>query len=415
MVSNIDPTFPTAGIDQPSQGFRDNFNNAKIEIEALQVDVAAGLQNIVEDLTPQLGANLDNNSFSITTDGNVVLSFASGGETAVNWIDIVHATTGSGPTIRSVGSDTNIDLNISAKGAGIVNLGSGGVKLNAPLDANGQSITNVSSFVEGNGIALTLSSGNEEGANWVDVVWAESGQSPIIRSVGADSNIDLNISAKGTGIVNLGSGGVKLNAPLDVNNQTFNDVSSFSVNGDVIISFTEGGEFAVNWIDVNNTNTGFGPVIRSVGADTNVDLVFDTKGTGDIDVSSNKIVNLTNPGSSQDAATKDYVDTEISGIGAPVSAFRLDAGPATAIISGDGVVVLSSGAPAQAATLPLAAGVPPGTTFTLKNGAGTSAAVIVPSGGDTIDFVGGPNAVLLVAPVAFTRLIGDGGANWYVA
>ena len=85
------------------------------------------------------------------------------------------------------------------------------------------------------------------------------------------------------------------------------------------------------------------------------------------------------------------------------------------LIPSDAIVVLSSGASAQTATLPLAVGVPPGITFTLKNGAGTSAAVILPSGGDTIDFVGGPNAVLLVAPFAFTKLISDGAANWYVA
>ena len=280
------------------------------------------LRNVVEDATPQLGGNLDANTFNITEDGNVVLSFASGGESAVNWVDIEHAETGSGPVIRSVGSDTNIDLNISAKGTGIVNLGSGGVKLNAPLDTNGNAFT-----INGD-VVLTFASGSEEAANWVEVVWSEFGQGPIVRAVGAASDIDL---------------------------------------------------------------------------------VLDTKGEGDIDASSNKIVNLGTPSSSEDAATKDYVDSVVA-----VPSFRTDAGPATVISPGDGTVVLTSGGPAQTVGLPPSGALPTGTIITLKNGVGTTGSVITPAGPDTIDGVGGPNAGLLGAPLAFTRLVNDGASIWYV-
>ena len=84
----------------------------------------SALQNVVEDATPQLGGNLDNNGFSISTDSNVVLSFTSGGETAVNWVDVTHATTGFGPIIRSVGANTNIDLKLSPKGTGDIDVDS---------------------------------------------------------------------------------------------------------------------------------------------------------------------------------------------------------------------------------------------------------------------------------------------------
>lgn len=80
--------------------------------------VGGGLDNIVEDLTPQLGGNLDNNSFAITSGGEVVLAFASGGETGVNNIEVVNGIASFGPIIRSVGADTNVDLSITPKGTG---------------------------------------------------------------------------------------------------------------------------------------------------------------------------------------------------------------------------------------------------------------------------------------------------------
>ncbi len=101
--------------------------------------VGGGLNNIVEDLTPQLGGNLDVGSFAITTDGNIVLDFASGSESAVNNIEVVHAATGFGPIIRSVGADTNVDLNITPKGTGNIVLDG----LNWPISdgTNGQVLT----------------------------------------------------------------------------------------------------------------------------------------------------------------------------------------------------------------------------------------------------------------------------------
>ena len=92
------------------------------------VEIALGLQNIVEDTTPQLGGNLDTNSFMIDFDddhgirdenGNEQLQFQTT-SSAVNHFDITNAATGNNPSISAVGGDSNISINLIPKGTGEV-------------------------------------------------------------------------------------------------------------------------------------------------------------------------------------------------------------------------------------------------------------------------------------------------------
>lgn len=83
-----------------------------------QVDVAVvALIDIVEDTTPQLGGQLDVNTFGLGDGINLLLDFVEDAS-AVNYIQIENEATGSGPIIRVVGSDTNIDFVLEAKGIG---------------------------------------------------------------------------------------------------------------------------------------------------------------------------------------------------------------------------------------------------------------------------------------------------------
>ena len=84
--------------------------------------------DVVDATSPQLGGNLDTNSFMIDFDddhgirdenGNEQLQFQTT-SSAVNHFDITNAATGNNPSISAVGGDTNISINLIPKGTGEV-------------------------------------------------------------------------------------------------------------------------------------------------------------------------------------------------------------------------------------------------------------------------------------------------------
>ena len=118
--------------------------------------------DLVDDTTPQLGGNLDTNSFMIHFDDAHGIRDENGAEqlifettsSAVNHIDITNAATGSGAQIGSVGDDSNINLRLRSKGTGLLEVmgatnpgsiqlnceaNSHGIKLTGPAHSSGQS------------------------------------------------------------------------------------------------------------------------------------------------------------------------------------------------------------------------------------------------------------------------------------
>ena len=118
--------------------------------------------DLVDDTTPQLGGNLDTNSFMIDFDDAHGIRDENGAEqlifettsSAVNHIDITNAATGSGAQIGSVGDDSNINLRLRSKGTGLLEImgatnpgsiqlnceaNSHGIKLTGPAHSSGQS------------------------------------------------------------------------------------------------------------------------------------------------------------------------------------------------------------------------------------------------------------------------------------
>ena len=120
--------------------------------------------DVVDDTSPQLGGNLDTNSFMIDFDdahgvrdenGNEQLIFETT-SSAVNHIDITNAATGGGAQIGSVGDDSNLNLRLRPKGTGNIEVmgatnpgelqlnceaNSHGIKLRSPAHSASQSYT----------------------------------------------------------------------------------------------------------------------------------------------------------------------------------------------------------------------------------------------------------------------------------
>ena len=118
--------------------------------------------DVVDDTSPQLGGDLDTNSFNIAFDDAHGINDENGNEqivfqttsSAVNQLDITNAATGNAPSIQATGGDSNINLQVGPKGTGLVEVlgatnpgsiqlncesNSHGIKLTSPPHSSGQS------------------------------------------------------------------------------------------------------------------------------------------------------------------------------------------------------------------------------------------------------------------------------------
>ena len=97
------------------------------------IDSVALASDLVDDTTPQLGGNLDTNSFMIDFDDDHGIRDENGNEqlifqttsSAVNQLEITNAATGGDPKLAAAGGDSNIDLALAPKGSGELVVGTG--------------------------------------------------------------------------------------------------------------------------------------------------------------------------------------------------------------------------------------------------------------------------------------------------
>ncbi len=107
------------------------------------VSVNTGIADVVSDTSPQLGADLDTNSFNIAFDDAHGINDENGNEqiifqttsSAVNQFDVTNAATGNAPSISATGGDSNIDIALIPKGTGETKVGTGAA--NATITSSG--------------------------------------------------------------------------------------------------------------------------------------------------------------------------------------------------------------------------------------------------------------------------------------
>lgn len=183
-------------------------------------------------------------SFStLNSSGNTRLGGLSGNQSlqvnnvasAVNYAQIVGAATGAAPTISAQGSDASINLNLAAKVNGYVYTSNangtaarffgglnyftfGGSGSGSPivLSSTG-SDTNINFVVSSKGTGVVALGGSTasnssfvatpvtSSVNWVQATGAATTAAPELRAQGSDTNINLKLTPKGTGVLQFGT------------------------------------------------------------------------------------------------------------------------------------------------------------------------------------------------------------------
>jgi len=176
----------------------------------------------------------------IFTANNAIQAVVSPTASAVNYVQLTGATTGGNVQISAQGTDASTGISLVSKGGGgSVWKGDGGVYFQNNAANNLFSVENTSSTV-----------------NRLTATGSVTGSGPRLFAQGSDTNIDLNLTTKGTGVVNLNTG------------------------AGTQVRIIDSGGTAVNRIHLQGQATGFLPVIASRGSDTNLGMSYSTQGTG---------------------------------------------------------------------------------------------------------------------------------------
>ena len=177
---------------------------------------SSALTEIVQDTSPQLGGNLDTNSQNILIDDAHFIGDESGNEqiifqttgSAVNQFDVTNAASGSGPQLSATGSDSNIDLNIAAKGTGHVtvigNTNAGAIQLNCESNSHGQQIKSQPHSASVTNVMLLPAGADSTLVSLVstDTLTNKTLTTPVIAEI--DNASDITLDAGGDIILDAG-------------------------------------------------------------------------------------------------------------------------------------------------------------------------------------------------------------------
>ena len=107
---------------------------------------------------------------------------------AVNYVQVTGAATGSSPSITATGSDGSVGLTLLSRGT----------------SSTGSLISFASNLTSTN-YTFRIAAGSTANANYLQVAPSATTASPVLSSQGSDTNIDLTLTPKGTGRVQFGT------------------------------------------------------------------------------------------------------------------------------------------------------------------------------------------------------------------
>jgi len=219
---------------------------------------SGAISNVVEDTSPQLGGDLDTNDFNIAFDDAHGINDENGNEqiifqttsSAVNQFDITNAATGNPPKISATGGDSNIDLDLEAKGTGHVtirgNSNSGAIQFNCEDNSHGQilkaqphsaGVTNEMLLPDGSSSTLVSLIATQTLTN-------KTLTTPVIAEIDSGSTItldattDIILDADGADII-FKDGGTSI--ATFTNSSTDFIIESATSDKDIIFKVNDGG------------------------------------------------------------------------------------------------------------------------------------------------------------------------------
>jgi hypothetical protein len=230
--------------------------------------------------------------FTFSSAAGAAWFYVNQAASAVNYLSVAGAATGSAPNLQALGTDTNVAMTFSTKGtfgygfytnsfaqqqfviahtASAVNYlqaAGGATTIGPTLTAQG-SDTNIYMVYSTKGSGSHLFSTNNlsstqfavahtaSAVNYLQATGNVTGGNPVLLATGSDANVGLALSSKG------------------VSGNLF--YTNAGANLQFVVAHTAS---AVNYLQVTGAVTGSGVVVSAQGSDTNIDAVITPKGTG---------------------------------------------------------------------------------------------------------------------------------------
>ena len=187
---------------------------------------STAIEELIQDASPQLGADLDCNGYDIQFDDGTGIEDDSGNKTllfgktvaATTYAKITNNATGTtGPLLASAG-ETNVDLRLAAAGTGDVKVTTGGLRVTSDNEAI--------SVGAGNDLALS-----HDGSN--STITGGIGKITVTPAAGSVLELD-------NGNCTVDNGSVQVTGDLDVDNISIDGNTVSSTSGDLQLKAVSG-------------------------------------------------------------------------------------------------------------------------------------------------------------------------------